>query len=170
MTSDFCKCYDLEKFKRLQNSGATKGKRRKLLKTKTNILLDSQKARLFERITRIVGEKLSFLITEAGGWKQKEIHQHIGIPESRQSEYKDFEKYGRRISLRDLSLCLSGGIINVAQLIDNCANNEKETEYLKTLLIYENVKLQEIVKNLQSVGLDPTGILEKEWEKYKSKK
>jgi len=141
-----------------------------LLKTNTNILLDSQKVKLFERITLAVGEKLAYLITEAGGWKMKEIHQYIGIPESRQSEYKDFEKYGRRISLRDLSLCLGGGIITVANLINHCAENEKETEYLKTLLIHEDTKLQEVYKNLESVGLDPAKILEKEWESFKSKK
>ena len=124
-------------------------------------MLDSEKVKLYERITQLVGLKLEFLISEAGGWKQREIHEHIGIPESRQSEYKDFKKYNRRISLRDLALCLSGGITTVSELIKKCAINDRESEYLKTLLIYENVELQEIVRDLQAIGLDPVEILKR---------
>lgn len=122
-----------------------------MIKLNSKLMLDSQKDKLYERITKLIGYKLAFLITKAGGWKQREIHRHVGIPESRQSEYKDFKKYQRRISLRDLSLCLGGGIITVAELIEKCAQDEKEVEYLKTLLIYENVELQEVVKNLPVV-------------------
>lgn len=122
-------------------------------------MLDSEKVKLYERITQLVGEKFAYLITPTGGWKQREIHEQIGIPESRQSEYKDFGKYGRRISKRDLTLCLAGGIITVEELIKEVAEDDKEIEYLKTLEIYEDVPLQKIIQDVREAGLNPTEIL-----------
>lgn len=136
---------------------------KKVLKMKINmvpkVLLDSEKTKLYERITRLIGEKLSYLISDEGGWKAREIYSHVGIPEARQSEYKDFDKYKRKISRRDLIMCLGGGIVTVEELIGKCATNEKEKEYLGTLELYENQELRDAIKETKLKGYDPVEIL-----------
>jgi hypothetical protein len=132
----------------------------------SNQMLDSEKKKLYERITILIGAKISYLVSKKGGWKGREVHAHIGIPESRQTEYKDFNKYQRRISKRDLVLCLGGGIVSTDELVEKCAKTEKEEEYLTTLQIYENKELKEIIKNIQSVGLDPVEILKKAYKDH----
>jgi hypothetical protein len=122
-------------------------------------MLDSEKAKLFKRITIVIGDKLSYLVSKDGGWKAREVYAHVGIPEARQSEYKNFNKYKRRISQKDLILCIGGGIVAIDELIKKCAENEKEEEYLTTLLIYENQELREILKEVQNAGFDPVEIL-----------
>lgn len=129
-------------------------------------MLDSEKAKLFERITILIGEKLSYLGSKEGGWKLREIYSHVGIPEARQSEYKNFNKYKRRISKKDLILCIGGGIVTTAELIEKCAKTEKEKEYLSTLQIYENPELRSILKEIQDEGLDPVEILRKAYKDH----
>lgn len=133
-------------------------------------ILDSEKAELYVRITKLVGEKLSYLISREGGWKAKEIYAHLGIPESRQSEYKDYDKYGRRISKKDLIFCLGGGIVTVDELINKCSENEKERDYLRTLRIYDNQDLRDVIKAVEDIGLDPVEILRKALKEYVKKR
>lgn len=134
-----------------------------MIKLNTNKLLSWEKKKLLERVTRYIGQKIS----TTNNLKDIEIYKYLGIPNTRISEWKDFDKYQLPISKRNLALCLGGGIVNVNELIENCAETEKEAEFLKTLSIYENKPLQDAVKDIQDAGLDPVEILQRALKEYR---
>ena len=132
-------------------------------------LLDSEKAELLIRITKFVGERFEEMTGPAGIWKQREIHEAFGIPGPRQTMYSNYDKYNRRITLKDLALCVGGGIVSVKELIENCAEAEKEMDFIETTFgILENQPLREVIIKLKSVGIDPVNVLEKALADYEA--
>ena len=97
-------------------------------------MLDSEKEELFIKITKFVGERLRAMIKlTKGRWKQREIREHFGISESKQTIYANYNKYGKRITKKDLVKCIDGGIITTQELIDCCSSNLKELNFLEKL-------------------------------------
>jgi len=136
-----------------------------MIRLNVNKLLDFEKRNLLEKITRYIGQKLS----RTNNLKDIEIQKYLGIPNTRLSEWKDFDKYKIRITEKHLALCLGGGIVSVEELINNCTDNEKEAEYLKTLELWEDVPLQEMIKRCKAVGLNPLEILKESYKEQLKK-
>jgi len=127
-----------------------------MIKLKTNSFLKFEKKKLFKKLTIYIGNR----VETNPDYDKVEIAQHIGISTSRFSEWKNYGHYKQVMSENSLIRCIVGGIITVAELIENCAETDKEREYLSALKIHENKALLKAITDAEDHGIDVEGILQ----------
>ena len=127
-----------------------------MIKLETNDFLKFEKKKLFKKLTEYIGNK----IESTTDYDKIEIAQHIGISTSRFSEWKNYDHYKQIMSENNLIRCIVGGIVTVNELIEKCAETEKEREYLTALKIHENKGLQKAIAEAEENGIDVEKILQ----------
>ena len=93
---------------------------------KTDELLNYEKKQLLKRVTRHIGK----LIDQADVLGV-EYEKYLGIPGSRISEWKNYDKYQTTISIKHLGIVIENGVVSIDDLIKVCAENDKEIKFLK---------------------------------------
>lgn len=131
---------------------------------------------LLAKITPAVGLLLAKANAE---WTDREISELSRVPTNRLTEYKNFKKYGRAITIGHIVGLIGGGFFHLEDIIKSAKGlTEEEERHLLGMNFYEDAELRKrIVKNrnrgvepadlyrlideLKDKGLDPIEILNK---------
>jgi len=117
-------------------------------------LLAKEEKRMLEKVSVAVQRLLRRLDDR---WTGREISQATGVANSRISEYRDYDKYQRPISLNHLIKFLRKGFFTMQDVIDVTDGlNVNEQEFLLDLGFYENTTLRRLVIQMKrDNNLDP---------------
>ncbi|MBM9615262.1 hypothetical protein JWJ90_13330 [Desulfobulbus rhabdoformis] len=106
-------------------------------------LLAKEQKKMLEKVSVAVQELLRKLDDR---WTGTEISQRTGIAHSRISEYRDYEKYQRPVSLSHLIKFIGNGLFTMTDVIDATEGlSVKEQEFLQDLGFYEDLALRRLV-------------------------
>lgn len=95
---------------------------------------------LFTKITVYVERKLNEFKLEKG-WTDGEISMETGVSQSRLSELKNLERYGKVINKATLMRFLGAGILTVREIKKNIELTGKERDFLDEFMIFEQPRL-----------------------------
>lgn len=116
-------------------------------------MLAKQEKKLFQKITRAVGIMLEKI---GETWTDREISEATKIQTNRLTEYKNYDKYQRAITVNNFSKLLGGGFFTVDEIIkltDNLTEDEKR--HLTEMDFYGSKAFrQEVVKSKRK-GVNP---------------
>ena len=132
---------------------------KKIRNIETEYLRSKDKKALRIKITRYIAKVLEDM-HDTKGYSGVDIAKIYGLERSKQTEYKNYDKYHRTVSFPDLALIIRGGIVTVDELIKNCAETKAEKEFFKSLVIYEDDALREAAYKLLKAGIKPSKILQ----------
>lgn len=117
-------------------------------------LLAKEEKRMLEKVSVAVQRLLRRLDDR---WTGREVSQATGVAHSRISEYRDYDKYQRPISLNHLIKFIRKGFFTMQDVIDVTEGLDvNEQEFLLDLGFYENTTLRRLViKMKRDNNLDP---------------
>lgn len=118
-----------------------------------------EKRALYEDITIFIGKKLDKLNIE--GWLDKEIYEKTGIIQTRLTETKNYEKYGRPITEKHLAAFIGGGIVTITELKEGVNMSKEGVKHIDDMAFYGNKEIRVIFRQLQDAGIDPLKELKK---------
>lgn len=126
-----------------------------------------EKKKLMIELTRQIGTKFQILNLE--GWTDKEIYEKTGIPQSRITEIKNFDRYNIRITEWALASLISAGFITVNELKEKVTGLSKEgEEFIDDLAFYKNKELRKVAQQASRMGIDVVSLIKKEIENKKT--
>ena len=125
-----------------------------------NDLLQAEKKDLLVKISRYASRVIRYK-TEVDRWTATEISAATGIPNTRLTELKHFDKYQRPIGEKLLAIAIAGGLMSVDDLIKNVDLNENERRYVEALVIYELPEVRKLIFEILQAGADPVEPLKK---------
>ena len=103
-------------------------------------MLRSEKDKLFEKITKWVGERLEKLTGPEGKYKSREIAEISKVAGSRLTEIKRYPKYKKLIGEKDFLRLVSSEIMEVKDIMEDLEAggvlDQKEKEYLELMKLY----------------------------------
>ena len=115
-----------------------------------------EKKAMLEKLTGAVG---ALLVRARAEWTDREIAEAISVPASRLTEYKNFEKYQRPITLNIFTKLLGEGLFTVEDVIAEAKGlTEKERQYLRDMGFYENDAFRSLVIKNKQNGVDPVEV------------
>lgn len=135
-------------------------------------LRKAEKDHLYEKLTRIVGEKIDELTSESreDRWALGELAEALNVHQTRLTEIKDFDKYKKKIPESILATFIGEGFISMEEITQKANFSDKEQEHFNSYEYYQNTRLKKLIEKVASLGLNPEEILEqkiKETEKNK---
>ncbi len=128
-----------------------KNKRNKLERVFKMRKIDKKK--LYEDITVYLGKKLERLNDD--GWLDKELSEKTGIVQTRFTELKNFEKYGRPVTEKHLAILIGEGIIMAEDIVKNVEMSDAGKAHILDMQFYKNPKARKVWHELESLGIDP---------------
>lgn len=113
----------------------------------------TEKKDFYERLTRYAGKILDQWNVK--GWLDKELYEKTSIVQTRLTEIKNFDKYGRPITEKYLAALIGGGILTTEALIKHVAKTPGEIQHIKDFDFYGD-KNQKVESNkLKDLGVNP---------------
>jgi len=133
-------------------------------------MLAKEEKQLLELVTPVV-ERLLRKMDDR--WTAREISQATGVPTSRLTEYRDYARYQRRISFKNLIRIIGSGIFTMEDIVKEAGESltQKQKTHLIDMSFYEDptfrrlavenkkkgvgqLELQAIVSQLLDEGID----------------
>jgi len=131
-----------------------------MIRPNGNDLLRAEKKDLLIKISKYASDVIKHKI-EVDRWTATEISVSTGIPNTRLTELKHFDKYQRPIGEKLLAIAIAGGLMSVDDLIKNVDLNENERRYVEALVIYELPEVRKLIFKILQAGADPVEPLKK---------
>jgi len=131
-----------------------------MIRPNGNDLLRAEKKDLLIKISKYASDVIKHKIT-VDRWTATEISVSTGIPNTRLTELKHFDKYQRPIGEKLLAIAIAGGLMSVDDLIKNVDLNENERRYVEALVIYELPEVRKLIFEILQAGADPVEPLKK---------
>jgi hypothetical protein len=117
------------------------------------VLLVKEEKRTLKKVSVAVQGLLCKLDTQ---WTGTEISRETGIANSRISEYRDYKRYQRPVSLNHLIKFVGGGFFTMQDIIDKTDGlTVKEQDFLRDLGFYEDPALRRsVIQVKREAGVD----------------
>ncbi len=116
-------------------------------------MLSKDEKILMSKVTEAVGKLLDKMSEK---WTAREISEVTKIPPTRLTEYKDFEKYQRNITVTYLINLISEGFFTLEDIIKTANGlTDEDKKYLREMNFYENVSFRKLVVKNRKAGIDP---------------
>ena len=113
----------------------------------------TEKKEFYKRVTKYVGKAIDKWNLD--GWLDKELYNKTGIIQTRLTEIKNFDKYGRPMTEKYLAAFIGGGIVTTEELIKNVAKTPEEIRHIKDLEFYGDKKQRIESNKLKDLGVNP---------------
>lgn len=113
----------------------------------------TEKKEFYKRLTKYVGKAIDKWNLD--GWLDKELYNKTGIIQTRLTEIKNFDKYGRPITEKYLAAFIGGGIVTTKDLIKHVATTQEEIQHIKDLEFYGDEKQRIESNKLKDLGVNP---------------
>ena len=108
---------------------------------------------LMDKVTVAVGNLLD---RHSDKWTAREISEVSKVSQTRLTEYRNFEKYQRRITVNHLVKLIGEGFLMVEEIIAVAVDlSDAEKKHLREMNFYENTSLRKLVVKNKQNGIDP---------------